>query len=237
MNLDVAPGNQVGGFSTKVKDTPKIDLSRASPFLTIWTRPRATMRSIIDTNPSFLVLPIAMLGGILEAVQFEAMLGAGAQLSVPVIWLISVVVGPPLGVILLYVGAWLVDLSCRILRGRADSREVRAALAWSSVPLLATFPIWIMRSVLLGRELFVFEKPSLFSNVGLAYTLAATVILEFVLQIWWMVVTVKTLGEVQRFSAWRALNSLLLLIVPPIALLVILAVGAYFLVTKSKLFY
>jgi Yip1 domain len=220
-----------------VKDTPRIDLSRESPFLTIWTRPRATMRSIVDTNPSFLVLPIAMVGGILEAVQFEAMLGAGAQLSVPVIWLIAVVVGPPLGVVLLYVGAWLVQLSCRRLRGQADSTLVRSALAWSSIPLLATFPIWIMRSILLGRELFTFEKLSFFSNVSLAYTLAATVILEVVLQIWWMVVTVKALGEVQRFSAWKALNSLLLLIVPPIALLVILAVAAYFLVTKAKLFY
>jgi hypothetical protein len=188
------------------------------------------MRAILSTDPAFRVLPIAMVGGMLEALQFESLLGVGDQLSVPVILLIAVVPGPLLGVILLYAGAWIVEMSCRMLGGQADSREVRSALAWSSVPLLATIPLWIIRLVLLGRELFTFAKPSLFSNPGLAYVLAATVIPELILSIWWMVVAAKALGEVQRFSAWRALSSMLLLIAPFVVLIVILAIVAYFLV-------
>jgi hypothetical protein len=229
VNLDVAARIKDGGFSTSVKQTPPIDLSRESPFLTIWTRPRATMRGIVDTNPAFRVLPIAMAGGVLETIQFESVLGAGEQLSISAIVVVGVVLGPPVGWILLYAGAWLVEMSCRLLRGQADSREVRAALAWSSVPLLATIPIWIIRAVLLGRELFTFAKPSLLANPTLAYILIATFIPELLLQIWWLVITVKALGEVQRFSAWRALNSLLLLTAPPVLLVVILLIAAYFL--------
>ena len=209
--------------------TKAIDLSRENPFLTIWTRPRATVRGIVNTDPAFRVMPIAVIGGILEALQLEFTALAGEELNLLTILLIAVVLGPPLGLILLYTGAWIVEMSCRLLGGRADSNQVRSALAWSSVPFLATFPLWLLRLALLGRELFTVAKPSLDSHPALAYILAATALLELILSIWWMVVTVKALGEVQHFSAWRALSSMLLLLSPVVILIVILAVVAYFL--------
>lgn len=119
-----------------------------------------------------------------------------------------------------------------MLGGQADSREVRAALAWSSVPFLATIPLWIIRIALIGRELFTspLEKPSLVSQPVLAYLLIATFVPEVVLSVWWLVVTLKALAEVQRFSAWRALSSMLLLLSPFVVLIVIAAIVAYFLV-------
>ena len=228
-NLSKPPSLQSNAPGPRRMMTQRIDLTRENPFFTIWTRPRATIRGLVDTDPAFRVLPIAAVGGILEVVQFESLLGAGDQLSVPVILTIAVLLGPPVGLILLYAGAWLVEMSCRLLGGQAFSREVRAALAWSSVPLLATIPLWMIRVALLGRELFTFTKPSLFSNPALAYLLAATAIPEFVLSIWWMVVTAKSLAEVQRFSAWKALSSMLLLLAPFFVLIVILSIAAYFL--------
>jgi Yip1 domain len=215
-----------------MRSTQGIDLSRENPFLTIWTRPRATIRGIVNADPAFRVLPIAMVGGMLEALQLESLVCAGYQLTVPIIVLIAVALGPLLGLIFLYAGAWIVEMSCRLLGGQADSREVCSALAWSSVPFLATIPLWIIRLALLGRELFTFAKPSLSSHPALFYLLAATVIPELVLSIWWMVVTAKALGEVQRFSAWKALSSMLLLLAPFVVVIVILAIVAYFLVKK-----
>jgi Yip1 domain len=212
--------------------TKGIDLSRQNPFLTIWTRPRSTIRGIVNTNPDFRVLPIAIAGGMLEVLQLESMVFAGDQLTVLPIVLIAVVLGPPVGLILLYAGAWIVEMSCRLLGGQADSSEVRSALAWSSVPFLATIPLWILRLACLGRELFTLDKPSLSGQPALAYFLAATVVPELILSVWWMLVTVKALGEVQRFSAWRALSSMLLLLSPVIVLIVILAIVAYFLLTN-----
>jgi Yip1 domain len=229
VNLDILPGNQVGGSSTKVNDTPRIDLSRASPFLTIWTRPRATIRSIIEQDPTFRVLPIAMVGGIVQALQIESLLSAGSQFSILVILLIAVVVGPPLGLILLYAGAWLVELSCRLFGGKANSRDVRAALAWSLVPVLATIPLGLVRIAILGRDMFILSGFDPFAHPILVY---GTGIPELVLSVWCLVVTVKTLGEVQRFTDLRAFNSMLLLLVPPVVLIVILAIVAYVIVQK-----
>jgi Yip1 domain len=213
-----------------MSQTTGIDLSRENPYLTIWMRPRATIRGIVNKNPSFRVLPIASAGGILQAVQVAVLFLAGDQLSVSMILVLCVVLGPSLGLILLYLGAWIVELSCRMLGGQADSREVRAALAWSSVPFLATFPLWLIRIALIGKELFTFEKPRLLSQPTVAYLLAATAVPEAVLSIWWLVVTLKALAEVQRFSAWRALGSMLLLLAPFVVLIVIVAIVAYFLV-------
>jgi hypothetical protein len=207
-----------------VNDTLRIDLSRKSPFLTIWTRPRATIRSIVDQDPTFRVLPIAMIGGVVQALQMESLFSAGSLFSIPVILLISVAIGPPLGLILLYVGAWIVELSCRLLGGQARSRDVRAALAWSLVPFLATIPLGIIRIAFLGRDMFIFGRVDPFAHPILVY---GTGIPELVVSIWCLVVTVKTLGEVQHFSDFRALNSMLLLLVPPVVLIVVLAFAAY----------
>lgn len=212
--------------------TAKIDLSRENPFLTIWTRPRATIRGIIEQNPSYCVLPIAVAGGILQALQFESFLSVGSEFSIPVILLIAVAVGVPLGLVLLYAGAWIVELSCRMLGGHAASRDVRAAPAWSLVPFLATIPLWIIRLVFLGRDLFTFGKVDPFAHPVLIY---GTGIPELVLSLWCLVVTVKALGEVQHFSDWRALSSMLVLLAPFVLLLVVLVVVGYFVV--SSLYY
>ena len=99
------------------------------------------------------------------------------------------------------------------------------------MPLLATAPLWIIRLALFGSELFKLAA-SLSAHPALIYPLVATVVPELILSIWWMVVTAKALGEVQRFSAWKALSSMLLLLAPFVILIVILAVGAYFLLTN-----
>jgi Yip1 domain len=212
-----------------MSQTTGIDLSRENPYLTIWVRPRATIRGIVNKDPSFRVLPIAAAGGILQALQLAVLFLAGDQLSVSMILFLCVLIGPPLGLVLLYLGAWIVELSCRMLGGQADSREVRAAMAWSSVPFLATAPLWIIRIALVGKELFNF-KPGLVSSAALAYLVAATTVPEVVLSIWWLVATLKALAEVQRFSSWRAAGSMLLLLAPFVVLIVIVAIVAYFLV-------
>ena len=180
--------------------TKGIDLSRENPFLTIWTRPAATIRGIVATDPTFRVLPLAFAGGILQVLQTEYSLDLSARLSVVVIFLIAILLGPLVGLISLYVGAWFVAVTGRVFGCRAESRDLRAGLAWSSVPLLATGPIYLIRIAFLGRGMFTFAIPSLLSNPVPLIPMFATMMLEIVLSIWWVVITLVTLGEVQGFS-------------------------------------
>ena len=57
-------------------------------------------------------------------------------------------------IVRLYVGAWFVELSCRLFGGQADSREVVRRWPGPSVPLLATIPIWMIQLAVLGKEVF-----------------------------------------------------------------------------------
>ncbi len=124
--------------------TDGIDLSRENPFLTIWTRPRATIRGIVDTDPSLHVTPLAMIGGVLQALNRASMRNAGDQLSTPTI-LIGALVGGSIGGLLgLYVGGWFLRITGRWLGGQAEPEQVRSAIAWSGVPVLATIPIWVI---------------------------------------------------------------------------------------------
>ena len=71
--------------------------------------------------------------------------------------------------------------------------------------------------------MFTSDTPTLAANPVLALALMATGVIEIVLGIWCFVIMLKCLGEVHEFSAWRALGSILLVvlvIVVPLLLLV-----------------
>src|SRR5262245_53343539 len=98
--------SQTTGIIETSSKTPTdgIDLSTENPFCTIWLKPRATIRGIVSLNPAFRVLPLAIVGGILEVLQLEYLAFVGDQLSIVSILLIALAFGPPFGLIFLYAG-------------------------------------------------------------------------------------------------------------------------------------
>jgi hypothetical protein len=228
VNPYAPPRAQIKFAPTGVPPTVGIDLATENPFFTIWTRPRATIRGIVDTKPNYLVIPLALANGILGALNNAAQRNAGDRVPDAAILRLALTLGPIGGLIGLYVGAWALGLSCRWLGGRANSTAVRAALGWSAVPTLATIPIWILQLAVFRHEMFTTEMPSVDANPALFALVIATGCLEFVLAIWSFVILLKTLGEVQGFSAWKALGAILLItliVLIPIIILVVIAVS------------
>ncbi len=105
--------------------------------------------------------------------------------------------------------------------------QVRAAIAWSSVPLIWALPLWIPELALFGQDLFTKATPRLDANPLLAVALIGFGLVELIIGIWAIVVFLKCLGQVQGFSAWRALGNALLafLIVFTVILIPILLIG------------
>ena len=192
--------------------TRGIDLATENPFLTIWTRPRATIRGILDQNPTYLVIPLAMAGGVVQALDRATQRNAGDALPLGAILGMALVAGSIGGLIGLYIGGALTGWAGRLLGGRGTGEEVRAALAWAEVPVLATIPIWIIQLALIGKEMFTSETPNLEANPALGLVLMATGVIEIVLGIWALVIMFKCVGEAHGFSAWKALGSMLLLV-------------------------
>lgn len=184
----------------------------AAPFFSIWVRPRRTMRAIIDSNPRRLVLALAALSGFGSALDnaSTSSIGDGNDLPVVAIVAICAVAGGSGGILTLYIGGFVMKWAGRPLGGRATQVEVRAALAWSTVPLIWALPLWVLELALAGREMFTTATPTLDTNPLRAVLLVLVVLLEVVLGIWSFVLFLKCLGEVHGFSAWKSLAAVLL---------------------------
>ena len=190
------------------------------PLVSIWTRPRATIRSIVGTDPTRYVLVLAALAGVRQALNEMTISQLGDEFGPAGLIILALGAGAVAGMVGLYLAAWLFEVTGRWLGGTARARELRAALAWGGVPLVAALLVVALEVLLYGQAIFTSALPSLNQKP----VFLALRVVESVLSIWALVLLLKCVSEVQGFSIWKALvNTVLatLAIVLPIALLVL----------------
>ena len=198
----------------------------ASPWISMWTNPRRTIREIVDVDPKRNVLVLASVAGIGEALNDAAQQSSGDVFSFLSLLLILVVVGAIGGIFSLYISAALLSWTGNWIGGYGDSSEIRAAIAWSGITDIWMMALWIPRLVLFGDEMFRSETPRMDASLYLTTAFWIMTAIQIILGVWSMVVYCKCLGEVQGFSAWKALGNTLLpffVILGPILLIAGLA--------------
>ena len=200
-----------------------------TPFFTIWTAPRATIRRIVDSDPTRNVIALAAIGPAIGALagQWSKALGGNANLSAswPIWVAFSVAIEAALGVLGLFIFGAIFKWSGSLLGGVASRVEVRAALAWSQVPAITAETVLLI-AVLMGVPM-PHATPGMLPQIDPAFY--KVMVVEAVLGIWGFVVSLKCISEVHRFSAWRALGAIL---IPP--LIVLVAIG-FIVFTVSRL--
>ncbi|HUD72821.1 MAG TPA: YIP1 family protein [Dongiaceae bacterium] len=199
-----------------------------NPWTAIFTRTRAVMRQILDTDPSRGVHRLALAGGILETLGSDFRILGHLGLPLGSIIAVKAITGAIAGLLLLYLGSWLLLLTGRWLGGKATFVEVRAATAWSTVPAIWSALLYLPIVGYLGLEAFNLDIDALRSDpVGLLLIVPIG-LAGFVLFIWRIVIYCKCLGEAHRFSAWHGLGATLIacvLVGIPLALMAVLAVA------------
>ena len=197
-----------------------------NPWFSMWLHPRRTIRQIVETNPDRLVLLLAAVGGIVEALINASSDSKGENMSLQAILLTALIGGPLMGVIGLWLGGALLRWTGGWIGGQADSRRIRATLAWANVPLVWSLLLWIPALLLFGAELFATATPILDASTMLS---GLYMVFSFgigIVSIWAFVVFLHALGEVQGFSAWTALlNMLLAFLVILVPLLAIVGIA------------
>jgi Yip1-like protein len=188
-----------------------------NPWATIWTRPRATIRRIVETDVRYRVTVLAVLSGALVWLE-RRWSNPSAASAFPMLVVISVLVGAILGVVELYLNGILLKWAGSALGGVGSYAEVRAAIAWSRVPVIVALAIGIL-AILLGTDGPMLGAESSGSGTGL-------LLLHGALVLWGFVVMLKCIGEVHRFSAWRALGSMVL-VVAVIAIIIVALIVAF----------
>ena len=185
-----------------------------NPWFSMWLHPRRTIRQIVETNPERLVLSLAAVGGFIEGLTNMASDSKGDDMSLRAILLAPLIVGPIMGIVGLWVGGFLLRWTGGWIGGQADSRRIRATLAWANVPLVWSLLLWIPAILLFGLELFTEATPVLDASAQLAGLHLVFSVGIGIISLWSFVAFLHALGEVQGFSAWRSLlNSFLALLV------------------------
>lgn len=195
------------------------------PWLSIWTQPRETIRRVLDSDYGRgVVLLLAALGGVDQILNRASFYSLGDEHPVVVIIALSIAVGVVWGLLLLYVGSLLLRWTGRWIGGTASGEEIRAAIAWSNVPLLVDLALWLPGILIFGRELFTSYTPRINSSLVLAVVMMGFGLLSLVLAIWGVVIFLQSLGEVQGFSAWKALGNALLATLVGFMIIVVLSI-------------
>jgi signal peptidase I len=185
----------------------------ASPFATIWLNPRETIERIVATRPTHLVLPLAILGAIGGFYAELLTLGLTADLN-GWLWLGFIAASAVAGVIWLYVSALILRWIGRLLGGEASALQLRAVLAWSSVPMIFGLVTALAVTVALHLQ-------------GITDSWGVRQLLVTIFGVWSSIVFLAMLSRVEHFGIGRTLVAYILNLIVPLVIAILVRTFLY----------
>ncbi len=123
--------------------------------------------------------------------------------------LVALVLATFWGYVFFSVWSWVVLLTGKLFKGKATFATARAAYAWSCVPLLGNFVLWILLIIFYGNLLFYGPQPHLMLS-GPAVTILFIILIgKLVFAIWSIILYLQALAEVQRYSVLRSIGNVI----------------------------
>lgn len=209
-----------------------------SPFLNVWIHPRRTLRSVLETAPKEHVAWILLLTSAASSLDNAFYQGEGDSISSGLIVLRALTIGSWLGLLGYWIFAHIISWCGEWFGGRGDTVQIRAALAWGSLPKACSLIFWGILVWAAGSGIFGSQIADLESeDLGLGQALGGLLAIAFIptLQIWSLVLLCHTIAEAQGFkSAWRGLLNLVVAFLCIMVPLVILFSLWLFLMRDAK---
>lgn len=194
-----------------------------SPWFSIWLQPRLTMRRIASGDPDELVILLVSFGGFSEVLANASRFNLGDQISIPLIFALAVFAGPVIGITGMFIATLLLHWTGKWLDGKSSFAMIRAAIAWSFVPVIFFSVLWIPQYILLGDVLF--ESRVVIYGSKAHIIIVALNVFRLVIVVWSIVIFLGCLNEVQKFPVWKSIiNCILATIIFGIGVLFIAAV-------------
>jgi hypothetical protein len=203
-------------------------MPRASDFVTILYQPRETMRRVLSLRDrwTWQIVALAAICGSIDDPDFRRLRASMPTLSMASIILLGIgsVIAIAIGwIVVLFLLAWLAAFAGRVLGGAAPVRDVRAALAWSMVPMVWTIvyriPAAIYRHQLLGDpNTSAREALANFLANGGCSLLLIVLLIKVVTCIWVLWIASAAIAEAQQFPTSKGAANVAITIVAPIAI-------------------
>jgi hypothetical protein len=176
-----------------------------NPWLTIWTRPRATIARITAENPNKSLWLLAFIYGFCSMMNMFQSIALGSVLGIFGILILAIIIAPFYGYVTFSIWSFIVLWVGKLLKGQGNFHTVRAAYAWSCVPIILNIPLWLLMVVLFGHQLFLnLPDAHLLPNSEMLIFFVI-LIAKVVLAIWSFVIFLNALAEVQKYSVFKAI--------------------------------
>ena len=198
------------------------------PWVSVWLSPRSTIRQVVSENPCRALWWLASIYGFSSLLNaFQSMM-LGDMIPVLGILILAALLSPLMGYVFFSIWSAAISFTGKWLKGQGTYVQVRAAYAWSCVPLLLNIPLWLILAFFFGRSFFAnFAETHLLtqSEVSLLFLV---LILRITAAIWSLVLYINMLAEVQSFSILRSIGNILLstILVSVVFLLIGLGISA-----------
>ncbi|MDA3798584.1 MAG: YIP1 family protein [Kiritimatiellae bacterium] len=193
----------------KEKKIPEI----RNPWLSVWVHPKETIAKILSVNPKYGIYPLGVVGGISQAINIAMMssLGSVFENNPDYLMLLIFVAGSALGIANMYLTAYALYFTGRLfnINGKAKFSELVTVVAWSNIVAIPFVAISALEIVFFGMSIFtkagfeIMQKSSITSFVG---------IFQVVLQIWYIMIFVRMIQQVQKVDVRKAILNLLLML-------------------------
>ncbi|MEI8300632.1 MAG: hypothetical protein WCG10_03355 [Chlamydiota bacterium] len=183
---------------------------KINPWWSMWVKPKATIRAIIDTNSRYGFISLCFLYGLVQTIHLTQIASLGDRLPLWGIIALSLIFSIPVGFICFSFATLFIYFIGKILRGQGSYYEVRAAISWPNVTAIFTL-ISIGVLILTFQEIFFYRNFSEIIPQDWRVVLVVTFIfIEGILGIWKFIIFIMALSEVQKFSGWMAFLNVIL---------------------------
>jgi hypothetical protein len=168
---------------------------------TVMTDPRGFIRDVprkkIGTMPIFLAWVLGMVYLLREATALQV----SNTYSFWLILLVAVVLAIPVAYVGMYVFAFFIFWSGKLFKGKGAYKELFTAAAFGRVPEFFVLLSWFFLLTYYGKGAFNWQT----ITTGASLYVTALLIAQLVFYVWGFVISLHTVGEVQKFSAWMSL--------------------------------
>ena len=178
---------------------------KINPLFSIWLSPRKTFRYALEHKSLKYSLSLAAISGTFFFLE-------DITVSTPLwLFILSILVlGPVIGLIILGIEAAINTWIGKLFDGEGNYKEMTHAMGISSISEICLAPFWILSAVVLYNDLFTesFVWDIVYWSI---YSI------HF---IWTVVIHIKGIAEVHKFSSWRGFATYVVGLITIIVLLI-----------------
>lgn len=191
-------------------ETEVQSMQKLNPLVNIWTKPRRTVRYILENKKFawvFLFVSLAGISTILDAMS-SANIADKVNTDIGGIFFFFILLGPLFGLVVWALSGLLYWGIGKVFKGSASFREILKATAWANIPIVLSLLLWIPDIQVFKLSAFSAFPPPI--SPGEGGIIIASSIIEMVLSFWYIIILIKAIAEAHQFSSWKALGTAIL---------------------------